>query len=97
MGKKEIIIALAIALFLAIFISPFASPWPDGLERVAEDKGFLEEAEGEPALTSPIPDYTFPGVNNEKLATSIAGVIGTLGVFGAGYGVAAILRRRNKI
>ena len=32
---------IALSLALAIFLSPFASPHPDGLERVAEDKGFI--------------------------------------------------------
>lgn len=95
MNKKEIIIALGIALFLAFIISPFASSSPDGLERVAEDRGFLEKAEIEPAFVSPIPDYAWPGVKSDRLAVSFAGVFGTLIVFGLGYGLAAILKKEN--
>ena len=95
MKKKEIIIGLLAALFLAFIVSPFASSWPDGLEKVAEDKGFLERGEVEPVFSSPIPDYTWPGVKNERLATSMAGVVGTLIVFGAGYGLALLLRRKE--
>jgi len=83
-------IGLLIALVLAI-LSPLASSWPDGLERVAEDYGFLEAAR-EP-LFNVIPDYVFPGVENEALATILAGVIGTLLLFAIGYGLGKLLRK----
>ena len=35
-----------------------------------------------------MPDYAFPGVDDERLATGLAGFAGTLIVFMAGYGVA---------
>ncbi len=74
-----VFISLIIALILVILISPFASPWPDGLEKVAEDKGFIEEALEEGVWKySPIPDYAFPGVGSEVIATALAGLIGTL-------------------
>lgn len=95
MTRKNILIGLFAALILAIFLSPFASSSPDGLERVAEDKGFLEKGEGEPVAKSLIPDYAFPGIKNEKVATAVAGAVGTLCVFAVGYGVAAILKRKK--
>ena len=85
-------VGLLIALGLAI-ISPLASSWPDGLERVAEDKGFIEAAQG-PAFEV-IPDYVFPGVGNEALATILAGIVGTLILFGLTYGLAVLLKRRE--
>jgi cobalt/nickel transport protein len=94
MHKKDILIGLGIALVIALVFSPFASPWPDGLERVAEDKGFLERSEVAPALASPVPDYAWPGIPGEKFATSAAAVAGTLIVFAAGYGVASLMRRQ---
>lgn len=93
MRKKDIIIDLLAAILLALILAPFASPWPDGLEKVAEDKGFLKKANAKPVLTSPIPDYTWPGLKNESVATSAAGIFGTLLVFGMGYGIAAIIKR----
>jgi cobalt/nickel transport protein len=95
MKKRDVIIGLVVAVFLAGIISMFASSHPDGLEKVAENLGFLEKGEGEPAIKSPVPDYEWPGLKNEKLATSIAGIAGTLVVFGLGYGLAAILRRKE--
>ena len=93
MNKREIIFGLFVALLLALFLSPLASSWPDGLEKVAEDKGFLEKGEIEPVLVSPIPDYAWPGINNELVATSLAGLTGTLMVFGLGFGLAAFLKK----
>jgi hypothetical protein len=94
--KVFTIIALSVAVGLATAISPFASPSPDGLERVAEDKAFLEN--GKPAAihdSSPIPDYAFPGVENERVATGLAGFVGSLSLFVIGYGLALLVRRRG--
>ena len=85
-------VGLLIALALTL-ISPLASPWPDGLERVAEDQGFLDLGE-EPAYEL-IPDYVLPGIQNESLATILAGIVGVLLVFGVGLGAGYILRRRH--
>ncbi len=94
MDRKEIIFGLMAAIFLAMVLSPFASRLPDGLERVAEDKGFSEK-EVEPFIPSLIPDYAWPGLKSEKLATSAAGVTGTLIVFAIAYGAARMIRRQN--
>ncbi|NPV54252.1 MAG: hypothetical protein HPY71_12175 [Firmicutes bacterium] len=83
--KKEYLVGLLVALFLAVIVSPFASPSPDGLERVAEDHGFIQKAEGEPVISSPIPDYALPGIKNGVIATSVAGFTGTVVVFGLIY------------
>lgn len=84
---------LLLAVIVALF-SPLASPHPDGLERVAEDQGFIEKAEDAPYQI--VPDYVFPGIESESLATILAGIVGTLIVFGLGYGLALVLRRRER-
>jgi len=84
---------LGIATLLAV-LSPLASAHPDGLEWVAEQKGFLETARA--PLYKIIPDYVFPGISNTALATIIAGIVGTLIVFGVALGV-AFLRRKKEI
>ncbi|MDD5557434.1 MAG: PDGLE domain-containing protein [bacterium] len=94
MDRRTVLAGLAVSMVLAVFLSPFASPRPDGLERVAEDKGFLHRGEGEPALAAPVPDYAMPGVGREGLATAAAGALGTLLTFAAAAGVAAIAKRR---
>jgi len=83
---------LFIALALAI-ASPLASAHPDGLEWVAEQKGFLGLAQGSPYQI--IPNYVFPGVSNEALATIAAGILGTLIVFGAAMLVAYSRHKRE--
>jgi hypothetical protein len=85
--------ALLFALFVAL-LSPLASSAPDGLERVAEDKGFIERAHD--AFFRVVPDYVMPGVSNEAVATILAGVIGTLIIFGIVYGLARLLKARNE-
>ena len=41
-----------------------------------------------------MPGYAFPGIDDPKLATGVAGFAGTLLVFGLGYGLASVRRRR---
>lgn len=91
--KKGTLVILVAALALAAVLSPLASAKPDGLERVAEDKGFLERAGS--FSTSLVPDYLMPGVGNEALATSLAGVSGTVLTFLLAYGVARLVRKRG--
>jgi hypothetical protein len=89
------ILALAIAIGLATAASPFASASPDGLERVAGDNAFLDQ--GRLATVqedAPVPDYAFPGVDDPRLATGLAGFVGTLGVFALVAAVAVVVRRR---
>jgi ABC-type Fe3+ transport system permease subunit len=93
MSKKSWwIIGLIIALAVTL-LSPLASSWPDGLERVAEDHGFINLAAG--PIYEVIPDYVLPGVPNEALATILAGMIGVLVVFGLSVGAGYLIRRRE--
>ena len=94
MKKRDIIIGLLAALFLAFFFSPFASTWPDGLEKVAKDQGFSDRAEVTPTVASPIPDYICPGIKDGRMATALAGALGVLLVFAAGYATAALLKKK---
>jgi hypothetical protein len=84
-------VGLLVALAVTI-ISPLASPWPDGLERVAEDHGFLDLGEDPPYEI--IPDYALPGVPSESLATILAGMVGVVIVFAVGLGAGYVLRKR---
>ena len=94
--KLFTILALAVAVGLAAAVSPYASSSPDGLERVAEDKAFLERGTLHSVQEeSPVPDYAFPGVDDARVATGLAGFAGTLLVFGAGYGISAVARRTS--
>ncbi len=88
MKSKWWLISLIVCLAVASF-APLASSSPDGLERVAEDKGFIEQ--GQDAPFQIIADYVFPGMENEALATILAGLIGTLILFGVVYGLSWLI------
>jgi hypothetical protein len=88
--KLFTIVALAVAIGLATAVSPFASAHPDGLEKVAEDKAFIAASK---AGDGPIADYAFPGVEDPRLATGLAGFTGTLLVFALGVAVVRLARR----
>jgi cobalt/nickel transport system permease protein len=85
--------ALALLVALAVAALSFAaSPSPDGLERVAQDQGFLDSALG--PLYRLFPDYTLPMVGHPVVSGVLAVVLGTLLVFGAAYLIGLIVRRR---
>ena len=83
---------LVIAVALAV-ASPLASAHPDGLEWFAERGGFLQNAREAPFQI--FPDYQLPGISSEALATILAGIIGTLIVFGVALAVAYTRRKKR--
>ena len=85
-------VAVCAALLIAA-LSPLASNSPDGLERVAEDAGFIEKGQQPPFFV--VPEYSFPGIHDEAASTIIAGVMGTSLLFGIGIGLAYLLRIRK--
>ena len=84
---------LLVALVLAGVVSGFASSSPDGLEKVAEDQGFAGTAEDSALADGPLADYGVSGVENERLSTGLAGVIGVGITFAFGLGLFALVRR----
>ncbi len=91
--KTLIIAGLVLSVFLAFFISPFASKSPDGLEKVAERQNFLSLGDKLVWRHSLLAEYLFPGIKNERLATGLAGLTGTIVAFALAYMIAALLRR----
>ena len=76
--KKLVLPGLLLSFFLILF-SPLASARPDGLEKVAAELGFIELGHNiNPGL---LPDYLFPGIGHEGLATIAAGLVGIAAVF----------------
>jgi cobalt/nickel transport system permease protein len=92
-GRWWWIAGLAIAALVVIVFAPLASADPDGLERVAEDQGFLAAARD--ALYSILPDYVVPGIEG-NLSTILAGLIGVAIVFGVMVLLGRILVRKPR-
>lgn len=96
-SARLMLLGLLAALIVALF-SPLASPHPDGLEFVAEAKGFLGRALD--PLYSLLPDYTVPLVENETITTILAVAIGALAVFAValfiGRRLAPAAQRRSR-
>ncbi|HVM26106.1 MAG TPA: PDGLE domain-containing protein [Mycobacteriales bacterium] len=86
---------LVVSLLLAGVVSGFASSAPDGLERVAEDKGFSQTAKDSALADGPLADYTVRGVEDERLSTGLAGVLGVGITFAFGLGLFALVKRRG--
>ena len=89
-GLGWAVVGLLIALAVVV-ISPLASADPDGLERVAEDTGFLAAAQASPYEI--LPDYTIPFLGETPLSTILAGAIGVLVVLAIIYMLGRALRR----
>lgn len=85
-------IALGLIVLVVVAAALWASGDPDGLERVAEDTGFLDAAQDSPFTL--IADYVFPGLDGAT-ATIVAGVIGVAIVFGVVWLVGRLLARRS--
>jgi hypothetical protein len=85
-----LVVGIGIALLITLF-SPLASSEPDGLEKVAENEGFIAEAEDAPYEV--IADYVLPWVDNEDLGTILGGIIGVLVVAAIALTAAFVLWR----
>jgi len=95
MKKYMLVFGLMAVMFLMIMCLPFSSRCPDGLERVAHDKGFERKEQAGRHWRSPLADYAFPCVRNKPVSTICAGAVGTLVVAGvAGY-LGFLLRRKQ--
>lgn len=92
--KAFLAAGLLVALVLAGIVSLYASGDPDGLEKVAADKG-LNAKEQEHALgDSPLGDYGVRGVDDQRLSGGLAGVIGVGVTLAVGGGLFWVVRRR---
>jgi cobalt/nickel transport protein len=93
--KLFAVAAILIALVLGGVVSYYASGSPDGLNRVAEDKGFIDEERTSATADSPFADYSTRDVSNERLSGGLAGVVGVAVVLVVAGGLALVVRRRT--
>jgi cobalt/nickel transport system permease protein len=93
--RTVVLAGLAVALVLAGVVSFYASASPDGLEKVAADKGIDAKAEDHAAADSPLADYSIEGLTDARISGGLAGVIGVGVTVVAGTGVFWAVRRRR--
>lgn len=89
-------VGIAVSLLIAGFVSYYASSSPDGLERVAEDHGFLETASDPVNAGLPTADYGIAGVESERLSVGLAGILGVLVMVVVAFGLFWFLGRGKK-
>ena len=90
-GGRSWIFFGGLVSLLVVIISPLASAFPDGLERVAMNLGFIDT--GLDAPFEILPDYTLPFLGETGMSTILAGIVGMVVVAGLVLGVMWILRR----
>jgi cobalt/nickel transport system permease protein len=88
------VVPVVIILLISGLLSLVASAWPDGLERVAENLGFINLAEQvRVAVPTPFADYSIEGLG--PIGTSIAGIIGSIVCFAVAFGIAQVVKPKN--
>ncbi len=92
-NRTFLLVGVLVALLLAGVVSYYASSRPDGLEKVAADKGLDRGEEEHDLADSPLADYQTDEVGNERLSGGLAGVIGVSATLLLGTGVFWVVRR----
>lgn len=92
-GSRGWVVAGVIISLVVVLLSPLASAFPDGLERVAQDTGFLNLAQSSPFEI--LPDYTVPFLGESPLSTIVAGIIGAVVVVGLAILVGRSLQKKS--
>jgi hypothetical protein len=90
-GHKTVTIGLAVAMvfvLVGVFVLSYSF---ETLDKQAGQLG----AEEQPVYNPPFPDYNIPGSDNIWGAL-IVGIVGTLLLFGAGLGVAKLMRKKKE-
>ncbi len=94
--RAVVLTGLLVALVLAAFVSYYASSKPDGLEYVAGQQGFAENAqEHRTSADSPMVAYATKGIEDDRASGALAGITGTIAVLVLAGGAALLLRRRD--
>lgn len=84
---------LLVVAGIAFLVSPWASSHPDGLERVAIDEGIDGDQRPHALEELPTADYAIRGIDDDRLATGLAGLLGVAATFVVAVGLVTGLRR----
>ena len=94
-NRAFLLVGLLVCLAIAGIGSYYASSSPDGLEKVAANKGFEDTAQAHDLASSPFADYGTHGVDDARLAGGIAGVAGVGLTLTLAGGLFLLLRRND--
>jgi hypothetical protein len=90
-----VLVGVVLALVLAGVVSFYASGSPDGLNKVAADKGFDKQEKAHQLEDSPFAGYGTEGIDNERLSGGLAGVVGVAVTFVVVGALVLVVRRRQ--
>ena len=92
-GRWWWVIGIAIVALVVVVLAPLASSDPDGLERVAEDAGFVGQAQN--VVGGLLGDYAIPGINDPTVSTILSGLLGVGILLLVVFLVGRVLARRK--
>lgn len=95
-SKRFYIYFFIASLVIAGGVSFYASSHPDGLEKVAEDVGFLDTAKDSAVSGSPLADYGISGLDNARLSVGLSGLIGAIVTGAVAYLVFLLSKKMRK-
>ncbi|WP_229387799.1 PDGLE domain-containing protein [Methanosarcina sp. DH2] len=95
-NMKFLYAGIAIALLVSVLAPFLASPNPDGLESAAlgviDESKLSELEEMEPAISSPMTDYSIEGMGKSGEIMAIA--IGTIAVLAISFGLGKVFNKK---
>ena len=91
--RSFVIGGVALVIGIVLLLAPWTSSHPDGLERVAIDKGFAESSTAHALEDGPLAEYRVHGVEEQRVATALSGLIGVAITFVLVTGLFTLLRR----
>ena len=94
-NRKFIVMGVLVSALLAGGASFYASSNPDGLEKVAEDIGFIDTAKENANSDTTLADYGVKGIENERLSVGVSGLIGVVATGAISGGLFLLLRRKK--
>ena len=93
LGRRWWFGGVVIAVLIVIVFAPLASSDPDGLERVAEDHGFIGNAQN--VISGLFSGYEIPGIGDPAVSTILSGLLGVAIVLLVMVALGRLLARRR--